>query len=451
MFKMEEHFATLKLVDSDADWKLTEAHSYSKTPRSYQISVKEMFEFKTDSNLVRQNSFEQTFYAHTKEKERLLFMQIDDNKSDKDQTTDTFYFDLFKCSGQFSKSNNILQAPKFTPTKASKCLSFDPNVNTNVSNEFDHFPSTIFENNEKADNRTEEVDIKKNSKNCDKSTYQDIKNKYRPLVVKKKKKKTLPEKKINMCYYSCLTLCILPIIMVIFSLFLNFNLYAICDRTTLFSNASQELQQKLYGQENAISSIVEHLSNDLSYLKILCLIGGTGVGKSYTAEIIATHFPLKSKIFVYDALLDYSMDTNAFNSFDSYQLIIIENLKLMNLDTFSNMIDVLSKMKDKCITVMAIFNVEEVNDNLERKVDLLQGMNRVNEALAKTKMDTLIIPYQLLSEEVLEICIAQAAIASNLKLTLEQINEIKQSLLLSGSGCKGAYAKVQIVARYNNR
>ncbi|CAL7933489.1 unnamed protein product [Xylocopa violacea] len=373
-------------------------------------------------------------------------MQIDDIKSDKDQTKDTS-FDLFKCSGQFSKSNNILQPPKFTPIKASKCLPFGPNANTNVPNEFDHLSSAIFEHNEEPDTTTKQADATKITKNRNKSTYQDIKSKYRPLVVKKK---ISPKKKINMCYYSCLTLCILPIITVIFSLFLNSNLYTICDRTMLFSNASHELQQKLYGQENAVFSIIEHLNNDFFHLKILCLIGGTGVGKSYTAEIIATHFPLKSTIFVYDAQLDYSMDANKFNSLDSYQLFIIENLKLKNLDTFSNIIDVLSRMKDKCLTVVAVFNIEEVNNNLERKVDFLQSTNRIIEAIAKNKIDTLIVPYQSLSEKVLEICIVQAAMASDLKLTLEQINEIKRSLLLSDSGCKGAYAKVQIVARYNS-
>ena len=38
---------------------------------------------------------------------------------------------------------------------------------------------------------------------------------------------------------------------------------------------------------------------------------------------------------------------------------------MQNLDIFSNIIDTLNQTE--CVTVIAIFNIEEVNNNLERK------------------------------------------------------------------------------------
>lgn len=251
-----------------------------------------------------------------------------------------------------------------------------------------------------------------------------------------------------MCYYSCLTLGILPVIAIIFALLLDLNVPTFCDRAMIFSNASQELQKKIHGQENAISQIIKHLNQDFFYLKVLCLIGGTGVGKSYTVDTIAKHFPFRKAIHTYDALLDYSMDINILNSLPSYQLFIMENLKIKDLDVFSNILDALSQKRDKCITIIAIFNVEEINDNLERKIDLIQSRNKIQEILIRKKIDSLIVPYQPLSEETLQTCIIEAATASDLTLTLDQINEIKKSLLQFGSGCKGAYAKVQIIDKH---
>lgn len=315
------------------------------------------------------------------------------------------------------------------------------NTTTNVTDtkkEVEDLSSTKLNDCEEVHTASEDI-----TKIIDEKTYQNIKKKFRPLVMKNK---ITQKKKTNMCYYGCLTLVILPIIAIIFALLLDVP--TLSSRAMIFSKASQELQQKIHGQENAISQIIKYLNQDYFHLNVLCLIGGTGVGKSYTIDTIAKHFPFRKAIHTYDALLDYSMDMNMLNSLPSYQLFIMENLKIKDLDVFSNILDVLSQKKDKSITVIAIFNVEEINDNLERKIDLIQSTNKIQEILIRKKIDSLIVPYQPLSEETLETCIIEAATASNLTLTLDQINEIKESLLQFGSGCKGAYAKVQIIGKY---
>lgn len=383
-----------------------------------------------------------------------------DNKTSNEyqMITEPYYDSFTSFNRQFCKNSNILQAPKFIPNKPLNEILSDKVENVNPTNESrfslhcpttnantinqDHFPSAQLRNCEKT---IAEIKPNSDTKIVNKKTYQDIKNKFRPLVLKNK---ISPKKKINMCYCGCLTLSILPIITVIIAMFLNLNIPTVCNRETFFLNATEELQQKINGQRNAMSQITTHLNQDIFYLKVLCLIGGTGVGKSYTAQIIAKHFPLKEKIFIYDILLNHHTDAYLSKSLDLYQLIILENLKIQNLDIFSNMIDILNQTKPKCVTVIAIFNIEEVNDNLERKIDLTQSINTIREALVHKKIDSLIVPYEPLNEETLQMCIVEAATNSGLTLTLDQINEVKQNLLLFGSGCKGAYAKVQVVGRH---
>lgn len=56
---MEKHFAALKLFDSDSDKILTEALNYSETPSSSRICLNQIYRSKSQSNLVRQYSYEQ--------------------------------------------------------------------------------------------------------------------------------------------------------------------------------------------------------------------------------------------------------------------------------------------------------------------------------------------------------------------------------------------------------
>lgn len=61
---MEKHFASLKLLDSDTNWKITEDVNYSQTPSSQRISIKQMYQSETQPNLIRQYSFDHIFNEH---------------------------------------------------------------------------------------------------------------------------------------------------------------------------------------------------------------------------------------------------------------------------------------------------------------------------------------------------------------------------------------------------
>ncbi|XP_034187205.2 uncharacterized protein LOC117607525 [Osmia lignaria lignaria] len=445
---MEEHFAALKLLDADNDHKLTRTISYSELPSSRRICIEESYYSGNPSSLVRQYSCEQMFGKTTNSRQF--------NNENEWQTIGPSSNFVEPANWQFCKSNNIIHTPKFILPKQSSEIGCKEtknmnmlkdskfslrysSTNTNISDEREHLLCSEPKNTEKAEQKQFNVTNDNN-----RGTYEDIKKKFRPLAAKKK---SLVKKKGNMCCYSFLCLCMFPIVMAIFAIFLNLDSFMICNHTMLFSNASLELQQKIYGQGHAISNIVSFLNTDTFYVKVLCLIGGTGVGKSYTAEIIARNFPYKDEIFVYDRILEDTIDTNALNSSRSDALLIMENLKMKDLDFFSDAMNLLSKNKNKCITVLAIFNVKSLNNYLGKEADSVDNENAINKVFVDKNIKFLVVPYKPLNEQILEMCITEIARNSNMSLTQSQINIIKQSLLFFGSGCKGAYSKVQVIGR----
>lgn len=449
IYVMEKHFAALKLLDSDNDSKLTRTFSYSELPSSQRIYVKHSYYGENSSNLVRQYSYEQIFDKTLNIRQR--------NEEDEWQLTRP-PSNIFESPSQQSCKSNIIHTPKFIPGKQSseteskkienlkslndsKFFLHRSSLSTNKTDKGECLQRLKSENKETTDIQQKQFNIT-NDNNED--AYKDIKKKFRPLVAKKE---TMAIKKVSTgcCNFSCV--CIFTIFIGILALFLNLDSFIICDHTTLFSNASLELQQKVYGQRNAISNIISFLSTDTFYVKVLCLVGGTGVGKSYTAGIIAKNFPNKNGIFVYDPVLKDAIDMNALNSSRSNMLLIMENLKMKDIDFFSDTMSLLSKNKNKCITVLAVFNVKNINNYLERETSSVQNENAISKAFDNTNIKFLIVPYKPLDDQVLEMCITEAARNSNMTLAQNQIHVIKQSLLFSNSGCKGAYSKVQVIGR----
>nr|XP_012151904.1 PREDICTED: uncharacterized protein LOC100879655 [Megachile rotundata]XP_012151905.1 PREDICTED: uncharacterized protein LOC100879655 [Megachile rotundata] len=446
---MEKHFAALKLLDSDNDSKLTRTFSYSELPSSQRIYIKQSYYSENSPNLVRQYSYEQIF-----DKTSNIRQRNDEVEWQPTRPPSNFFE---SSSQQFCKSNSIIHTPKFIPGKQSSEIEskkienlkplndskflLHPSVNTGIKDKGEYLPRSKSEDKEPTDIQQKQFNVT-NDKN--KVVYKDIKKKFRSLVAKKENMVT---KKVSTscCNFKCI--CIFSIFIGILALFLNLDSFIICDHTTLFSNASLELQQKVYGQRNAISNIISFLSTDTFYVKVLCLVGGTGVGKSYTVGIIAKNFPNKNGIFVYDPVLKDTIDMNALNSSRSNMLLIMENLKMKDIDFFSDTMSLLSKNKNKCITVLAVFNVKNINNYLERETSSVQNEDAISKAFDNTNIKFLIVPYKPLDDQVLEMCITEAARNSNMTLAQSQIHVIKQSLLFSNSGCKGAHSKVQVVGR----
>lgn len=228
-------------------------------------------------------------------------------------------------------------------------------------------------------------------------------------------------------------LCICFVIILIFVFLLSLHEDQDDKHSNTFATAIVELEKDIFGQDRAVEILTKYLQQDSPFLKVIALVGGTGVGKSYTVEIIRKNFYEKSSNRFFSSRADLFVLENLR---EGHSLDVIKFVK-MHQKTYDN----------RYGTILVVFNVEQMNDDSTRSIDLNKSINIMKNTFADANLDIKIIPYESLSEDALEKCIIK--IAKNIKLTLsqDQIALIKRQLIENNTGCKGAYGKIQVIGR----
>lgn len=301
-------------------------------------------------------------------------------------------------------------------------------------------------------NSTKKDNLEKTNKsNKQQRSYQEMKKELRSLVKTpvsncQNAVKTSSKLKCSTVFFKLFKMIflLLPLLFLIFSTILYYNDNH--KHSSDYVNAIAELKREIYGQDQAIQTLTEYLELDTPSLKVIALVGGTGVGKSHTVQIIRENFPREYTVSQY-----YPPIKNVRNIIFSFlypDLIILENLKEHDL---TDVIDFLKRRQDvssdRYITVLAVFNIEQMDVELTRNIDWNHSLDLIKNAFADGNIDVKIIPYTFLSEDALEQCITKQMMDSGLTLSDEQFNLVKQYLLTNNAGCKGAYRKVQLIGR----
>lgn len=444
---MEKHFAALKILDDEVENKLTRTASFSDLPStSKKILIEECYQSLGSPSLVRQYSWEQIVDRTNCIRQLKISERLSTDKNEHKRTWEN----TIPCINSkpecmdWNSLGPVVNVPKINMQQQDQIeymevdkmdVSDQNNENNDTANLIN--PVEV----ESLETKTEK--IQNSNASSEKKSYEEIKKKVRPLA------SSIPMKDKNSLhfFYKVTFFILLPIIIFLIAILLNpeKDVKFVCDHKSHFSNASIELRNKIYGQNKVISSLIEFLETYNSCTRLAVLIGSTGVGKSYTIDIIRRNFPNHNKIIQYTPPLN-KVDINEISSYYC-NLIVLENLRENDiLDTLKLSSNIL-KLKNTCITVLAAINMEKVDRDLKRTIKLEANIKNITAAFSKVHYDVSIFGYNLLNEEVLEKCIVQAMENSHLKLREDQILEVKKSLLISNSGCKGAYAKVQIIGR----
>lgn len=287
----------------------------------------------------------------------------------------------------------------------------------------------------------EEDSADENVQEAQSKTYKEMKESLRSLVPKRS-----TEKQSNSRCYVFLKMffsLLVPLCVVFISLVFREQSY---QHSTVFANVTVELKKRIYGQDRAVETVGEYLRLDEPTLKVIALVGGTGVGKSYTIEIVECNFP-KYSVRRYFPPINITMNDVSI-SFLYPKLIVLENLKEHDLAHVVNFL----KMRDNVttnqyITVLAVFNVEHMDDNLTRNMDLDRSAEAIRNSFANENLDVKVITYEPLGEDVLKKCIADAAHHSEITLSDHDVEFVEQQLVINNAGCKGAYSKVQMIGQ----
>lgn len=124
---------------------------------------------------------------------------------------------------------------------------------------------------------------------------------------------------------------------------------------------------KILDQDHVLGVTLENLNKlyeHNSFKNILVYVGATGVGKTHIANLVKQYFPQEYTIDINFHLLN-DEDSLDISLNDCY-FIIIDNLKMNDLEA---VLTYINKLPDKCMLVLPIFNIHDVNDKLEYVVN----------------------------------------------------------------------------------
>ncbi|XP_012058223.1 PREDICTED: uncharacterized protein LOC105621368 [Atta cephalotes] len=211
-----------------------------------------------------------------------------------------------------------------------------------------------------------------------------------------------------------------------------------------FANAVIELKERIHGHN--LQKLCEYLQSDVPSFKVIVLFGDTGVGKSYTVDIIRRNFPRKYAIRQYFPPLEAVNDINLPLLYPN--LIILENLKKRDLTAFVNFLEARrDTYKNRFVTILAIFNFEDLIELEIRIRNRLHDAAVIKNAFLNKNIEVEIFFYDSLNENALESCIIDAIKESKLTLNEKQFDLVKENLLIHQAGCKRAYRYVQMIGR----
>ncbi|XP_012279304.1 uncharacterized protein LOC105699123 isoform X4 [Orussus abietinus] len=213
-----------------------------------------------------------------------------------------------------------------------------------------------------------------------------------------------------------------------------------------FFDTANELRERVYGQRVAIEELIDYFTADTEEFKVAVLVGGTGVGKSLASEIIMKNFPNGRYVFVYFPPLP-SNESSLCDRLSSTRcnLIVLENLREVDITSAAKMTDLVEQCTDRHrVAVVALINMEETREDLTRHLDLAAATSKVRNAFQGKNLNAKVIGFTTLDDEALDTCIEHAAAEKNTLLSRKHVVEIRNILRTTGSGCKGAYAKVDL-------
>ncbi|KAI4499432.1 hypothetical protein M0802_005328 [Mischocyttarus mexicanus] len=444
---MEKHFATLKIIDDESEPKLTRTASFSDlASSSKKIFIEENCQISDSPSLVRQKSCEQMVDKTNCIRQLKISRHLSTNENEHRRTWES----SISCTVSKPECTNwnsfgpVVDAPK-TNTPQQEQIEYmevdkiDLSDHNNESNDTVNLINPV----EVVDSSEAKIEkIQNSNANSEKELYEKMKNVRPPAL-------SIPMKYKNSFQFSYKIsfFILIPIVVFLISALLNSDrdVKYVCDHKSHFSNASIELRKRIYGQNKVISSLTEFLEAHNSCTRLAVLVGSTGVGKSYTIDIIRRNFPTHNKIIQYTPPLS-KVDVNEISS-SCCNLIVLENLRENDISDAVNLSSNILKLKNTCITLLVVINMEKVDRNLKRTIKLDENIKHVTDAFSKVHYDVSIFGYNPLNAEILKKCIIQAMTDSHLELREDQILEVMKSLLVSNSGCKGVYPKVQIFGR----
>lgn len=265
---------------------------------------------------------------------------------------------------------------------------------------------------------------------------------------------------------NCIMFVLLPIIFVVTAFVAGSSFYFAtyqrnCEMLLDVYSLKSLLDSSMFGQKHAIGEIVSTLNTFCSTrdpgLILMALLGGTGVGKSYTTSIISEFFPWKENVQHFVLPLHYSSlsvtEVCAKISPCGDNLIVIDGLVPSKTADVVKFLQVLTKYGQSSggraivILVVSTENQKEIIQGYgDQKHQLEVSKEKLNDVFHRGQLEVSIITFQALQKEHIALCIKAALNQNGIVWSDVDIEEVI-ALLPLDTGCKGVTSKVQLIEK----
>jgi hypothetical protein len=265
---------------------------------------------------------------------------------------------------------------------------------------------------------------------------------------------------------NCIMFVFLPVIFVVTAIVACSSLYfasyqRICEMPLDVDALKSVLESNVFGQNNAIDDIVSTLNTFCNTrdpgIILMALLGGTGVGKSYTTSIIREFFPWEENIqhFVLPLHSSSLSVTDIYAKISSCgdNLIIIDGLvpsETADVVKFLQVLTKHSKYNAGRVIVILVFNTEDQKEILQgyedQKHQLEDSKEKLYDVFQRGQLEVSIIIFQALQMEHIAMCIKAALNQKGIVWSSTDVEEV-MVLLPEDTGCKGVASKVPLIEK----
>lgn len=229
----------------------------------------------------------------------------------------------------------------------------------------------------------------------------------------------------------------------------NYHLYGnmdYCNQEFQPETLKESLKLHIINQDDALEQIFSVIEN-LKSVVSLALVGGSGVGKTLTCNILQSNFQWPSNVLyiiwsnIHSTASQYHKILNLVKKFSKKcgaHLVIIDSIDITDDKTIQELNDEIQtefSQSDHSILVVYVFNLPSYSDEdlrtLEAKRLRLQHLNGITT-----------INFRSFNRCDVERCIDVESLKLNVALSDKEINEIFEYIDWSRSGCKLIHSKV---------
>lgn len=217
-----------------------------------------------------------------------------------------------------------------------------------------------------------------------------------------------------------------------------------CLKDIQIDELKKDLYQQVIAQEEVVDialKSVEDLILQKDNLQLLVFVGSNGVGKTFIAELVASHFPSN---FVHHLAYPEKLSSFTIDDKGCCKLVILDNLKSQQTPDLVQFLNTL-RGGSQCSLVIAIFNIQELEDNFTARIDFA-AVNNIQNTLANILINYKVVFFNSIKKSVIDLWLSNELDIRNIDKSQHDriIKFVTEDFDFAYSGFKHLHEKLKL-------